>query len=68
MFDLCDTSRGMFPKIFTAPAGVRVDLKDLQNRVCGVNFTQLVSEWENIIDLSAIQHKVQALNILINQG
>ncbi|XP_078319098.1 uncharacterized protein LOC111121791 isoform X3 [Crassostrea virginica] len=58
MFDLCDTSRGMFPKIFTAPAGVRVDLKDLQNRVCGVNFTQLVSEWENIIDLSAIQHKL----------
>lgn len=59
VLDLCDQSRGMFTRIFSAPAGVTVDLTDLQTRLCTVNFTQIPTEWEKVIDFNTVQLKVK---------
>lgn len=59
VLDLCDQSRGMFTRIFSAPAGMSVDLTDLQTRLCTVNFTQILTEWEKVIDFNTVQLKVK---------
>lgn len=59
VLDLCDQSRGMFTRIFSAPAGMTVDLTDLQTRLCTVNFTQILTEWEKVIDFNTVQLKVK---------
>jgi hypothetical protein len=62
LMDLCDPSRKMFSQIFVAPPGVKVNLTDLQKRLCSINLTQLVTEWEKIIDLHTLQLKVGISN------
>lgn len=59
VLDLCDQSRGMFTRIFSAPTGMTVDLTDLQTLLCTVNFTQIPTEWEKVIDFNTVQLKVK---------